>query len=591
MKLFSDPKFFVRAAEADAHNKLQHTENGNIDRENLASFYARSWVGMDLSKTKSVAPRVNPAHGLYPAKIVRRGDGTAFPMPEIAGTIYAAAPRVIRPRINFGTFSQLVTSDVLTLILTEMENPGTRSGLINPRKESGQFSVIENGALIAPMIGRHYRSLPCDIRPMLMNVAIYEFARVLVTDVIGDFTVAELPVSAPTRVTTMPPRTGQYFCMKATDFINSFDTCRVRVGGGIWTMGDCTVIFIESSETPLEVQATMWVESHLPWCVKVEDTYMMPGPLGVMPAATVAKKAILNLSYVENNAEVIESKVILVATDRTATQLRIGGTVVNVQVPARGTPYVLSPLYALRQANLISLTASGVDLVQLYDRSMRSHTVVLLPWNQVFSILAATTVDFYHPSSTVAVSPFHQLVSSDECRWEQGSWSTIAEMALLTDFCKIEHPNSSYLNPSHHDQKIGALNILRLVESILDASELNDDLVNYGDIIVQMNNIERRLFQIFEIARSQGVKMNIDANIRSGTTVCTHYRWPLPIVIGSKISMQGILELPVIKWIGVRGPGPLVSFGILCIILLILTVNINVVCQRGFSITSYFSFL
>ena len=69
---------------------------------------------------------------------------------------------------------------------------------------------------------------------------------------------------------------------------------------------------------------------------------------------------------------------------------------------------------------------------------------------------------------------------------------------------------------------------MRLVESVHDAWELNDDLVNYEDMIIQMDNIERRLFQIFEIARSQGVKINIDVNIRSGTTVCPHYRWLPP---------------------------------------------------------------
>ena len=153
----------------------------------------------------------------------------------------------IRPTINYGSFSKLVTTDVLDLILTEMDNPGTRSGLVNPRKESGQFSVLENGSLLAPMIGKYYRSLPCDICPLLMNAALYEFARVQVTDVIGDFATADLPTGPPTRMTTMAPRAGQYICMKATDFINYFDTGRVTVGGGNLRMNDCTVIFIEFS--------------------------------------------------------------------------------------------------------------------------------------------------------------------------------------------------------------------------------------------------------------------------------------------------------------------------------------------------------
>ena len=132
-------------------------------------------------------------------------------MPELAGTIYASDPRTIRPMINYGNFSRLVITDVLNLILTEMENPGTRSGLVNPRKESGQFSIVENGSLLAPMIGRYYQSLPCDIRSLLMNVAHYEFARVQVTDVIGNFATADLPVGPPTRTTTMPPRTVNTF--------------------------------------------------------------------------------------------------------------------------------------------------------------------------------------------------------------------------------------------------------------------------------------------------------------------------------------------------------------------------------------------
>ena len=91
MKLLCNPKNFVRAQEA-AHNKLEHTQNGNIDREDLISFYAKDWIGMDLSKTKTIPPWTNPALEIYPAKNIRRGNGTAFPMPELAGTIYARAP-------------------------------------------------------------------------------------------------------------------------------------------------------------------------------------------------------------------------------------------------------------------------------------------------------------------------------------------------------------------------------------------------------------------------------------------------------------------------------------------------------------------
>ena len=216
---------------------------------------------------------------------------------------------------------------------------------------------------------------------------------------------------------------------------------------------------------------------------------------GAAPGTVASKKAIINLSYVENNIKISENQIILVAVDRTATQLRIGGTVVPVQTPARGTPYTLASLNALRQANLLSLMVSGVDLVQLFDRSLTTHTFGPLPWNQVYSVLAATTVDFYHPSSTIAVNSFHQLVSSNECKWVQGSWSTIAEMSLMTGFCLIEHPNSSYLNPSHNNLKIGALNVLRLVKSVPDASELNDDLIYYGNMILAIHNLERRLLQ------------------------------------------------------------------------------------------------
>ena len=288
----------------------------------------------------------------------------------------------------------------------------------------------------------------------------------------------------------------------------------------------------------------------------------MPVPAGLPAGAVSTKQAILNLSYVENNIEVSEAQVILVAVDRTATQLRVGGTVVPVQSPARGAPYALAPINALRQANLVCLMASGVDLVQLMGRGLRTHTVGPLPWNQVYSILAATTVDFYHPSSTIAVNALHQLVSSDECKWEQGSWSTVAEMSLMTGFCMIEHPRLGYLNPSHYDLKIGALNVLRLVESVLDASELNDDLINYGDMILVIHNIERRLFQIFKIAKSQGVKIALDAAVRSGTTVCPHYRWLPPHCYRLKDTHAGDLGIGSFKMdrrLGVWSSGKLCS--------------------------------
>ena len=261
---------------------------------------------------------------------MRRADGTAFPMLELVGTIYSNRVRKIRPAVNYGTYSHLNTTEVLTDVLTELDNPGTRSGLVNPRKESGQFSVVENGSLLAPMIGKYYPSLLCDVRPLLMNTTLY--ARVQVTDVIGDLTQADLCTGTATRTTTMPPRVGEYICMRASDFVSSFGSGSIRVGGGIWTLKHSTVIFIERAETPTDAQAALWVESHLPRCVEIEDTY--PIPVAAPPGTGSTKKAVLNILYVESNAEVGESQVILVAVDRTATQIQIGSTVVNVQTPA-----------------------------------------------------------------------------------------------------------------------------------------------------------------------------------------------------------------------------------------------------------------
>ena len=195
---------------------------------------------------------------------------------------------------------------------------------------------------------------------------------------------------------------------------------------------------------------------------------------------------------------------------------------------SRLLPYNSSELNLLRQANLVSLMSCGIDLVQLFDRSIRTNCVGPLPWNQVFSILAATTVDFYHPASPHTVNSFHQLTTSDEPTWEQGSWSTLAEVCVMTGFCRVKHPDASYLNPSHYDIKIGALNILRLVESILDICDLNDDLVNYGTMILSDHNQRRRLFQLYELAENRGVKISLDANIKSGVTVSNHYRWLSP---------------------------------------------------------------
>ena len=71
-------------------------------------------------------------------------------------------------------------------MLKEADNPGTRSGLINQQKESGQFSVIENGYLVAPLLGKYPKTFFCDVRALMANVRLYELARVGMSDLFGN---------------------------------------------------------------------------------------------------------------------------------------------------------------------------------------------------------------------------------------------------------------------------------------------------------------------------------------------------------------------------------------------------------------------
>ena len=73
----------------------------------------------------------------------------------------------------------------------------------------------------------------------------------------------------------MSHRTGEYICMGVADFMTVFEEGEVSVGQATWELKDCTVIFLEQSETPVHIQMALWVEAQLSWCVEYEDDYSL----------------------------------------------------------------------------------------------------------------------------------------------------------------------------------------------------------------------------------------------------------------------------------------------------------------------------
>ena len=80
------------------------------------------------------------------------------------------------------------------------------------------------------------------------------------------------------------------------------------------------------------------------------------------------------------------------STDRTVSSLSISNVIVKVDGFNQGTGYTPRGMNTLRHGNIQSLVGSSIDLVELFNDMMQAHTIGVLPWNQVFSILAVNSV-------------------------------------------------------------------------------------------------------------------------------------------------------------------------------------------------------
>ena len=123
--------------------------------------------------------------------------------------------------------STLRSTDLLTDVLKESANPGSRSGLINQQKGSNQFSVIKNGSLVAPSIGKYPKTFLSDIRPLMLNAALFELARVGISDFIADPLTADSYRSLPKRIVTPHLSPMSYICLRAGDYFRHFDLWEV----------------------------------------------------------------------------------------------------------------------------------------------------------------------------------------------------------------------------------------------------------------------------------------------------------------------------------------------------------------------------
>ena len=221
-----------------------------------------------FSGTKYAEPTLKLGMGIYPGKCVRVGHGTSFGIPEVAGTVYdiTGNPRVLDfdYEYNMGS-TKMVPTDDMSKVMEDYDKP--------PCFGWKTLLQIDTRLGMADYVGR-FHPISCDIRPLLLNVALYELARVPFVDFLQNPLTAD-QFDRPTRTRTMSERHGEYIAMRAGDLTSCFDIGEVPVTGGNWTIQSSTIISPQNAHGLVGVKNALWVEAHLPWCTTVVDAYPM----------------------------------------------------------------------------------------------------------------------------------------------------------------------------------------------------------------------------------------------------------------------------------------------------------------------------
>ena len=315
-----------------------------------------------------------------------------------------------------------------------------------------------------------------------------------------------------------------------------------------WILSQTCIIFMESGDTGSQVRPALWMESHLPWFTEVEDEYTMDTVGGVAVAAGTTKPKIKRykiFSGIQNNTWIKYDKVVLVACEKGLVNLSFGGQTYPVENdPAGG--YTTHNLRGVRRANVGFLMGSGRDLVEVFDESLRHHKRGELPWNRVYALLCSLAVHFRNPASGKTVNALQGRISATN-RAALGTWNNAAEISVMGGLCLVEHLGSRWMSPSEHDIKMGALRLLRSVESILDIGDMEDDLYIFSSMVASLRCWQIRLASIIDFVEAQECGVIVGGNEGIGANILPTYRWTPPHSYRFPDLSAGSLPLPGFK--------------------------------------------
>ena len=326
----------------------------------------------------------------------------------------------------------------------------------------------------------------------------------------------------------------------------------VQAAGGTtvdWNLGATCVIFMERWDGGEALKLALWMESHLPWFVEVEDEYTMDSVGGAtVPVGTAKPKLKRGKIYSEihNNEWIDQSKVIIVATERNSTRLNFAGKRLPVERnPTAG--HASHNIAAIRRNNTNLLTGCNRDLVVIFDEILHHHKVGELPWNRAYSLLCSLGVHFQNPQNKTWVTALHTPLVRG-ARAALGSWNTATEIAVMSGLCKIEHEGARWCPTSQHDIKIGAVKTLWAVETILDSADMEDDLYNLSDLVSRVQSWQIRMASVVDFVNAQENGILLEANSLSAVSRITNYRWTPPHTFrlsntsGSPLAMDGFKQ-------------------------------------------------
>ena len=98
----------------------------------------------------------------------------------------------------------------------------------------------------------------------------------------------------------------------------------------------------------------------------------------------------------------------------------------------------------------------------------------------------------------------------------------------MTGLCLVEHSGSRWISPSEHDIKLGALGLLRAIESLLDLADMDDDLYNLSSLQSNVQSWQIRLASIVDFVKAQETGVLLTGNENLAQNALGTFRWTPP---------------------------------------------------------------